>query len=179
MSRLRSLLIVSAAVASSLLGVSTASAQSPEVLYGADGAQGNLSRLYELNPATGGVVRDIGAIGHAVTGLAIDPATGTLYGATSRSTSGGETNPGHIITINKTTGAGTIVGDEVPGNEAIADITFTPDGGFYGWLEPGTDDLVTINKTTGAAAVVGESGLNTAGAGLASSPSGHALLHRQ
>jgi hypothetical protein len=54
----------------------------------------------------------------------------------------------------------------------VADITFTPDGTLYGWLEPGTDDLVTINLGTGAATVVGNSSLSTFGSGLASDASG-------
>jgi Ca2+-binding RTX toxin-like protein len=174
MSYVRRLLIVSSVVVSSLLGVATASAQTPELLYGADGAQGNLSNLYVINPATGAVSQTIGPIGFAVTGLAIDPATGALYGATSRSTSGGASNPGHIITINKTTGAGTLVGDEdtSPADQGAADITFTPDGTLYGWLEASADDLATINKTTGAATIVGNAGLSTAGSGLAADSSG-------
>ena len=53
-----------------------------EVLYGADGAGGNASNLYILNPATGGTVSTVGPIGFAVTGLAIHPTTRVLYGST-------------------------------------------------------------------------------------------------
>lgn len=173
MSHVRRVLIVSSVLVSSLLGVATASAQTPELLYGADGAQGNLSNLYVINPATGAVSQTIGPIGFAVTGLAIDPTTGILYGATSRSTNLGATNPGHIITINKSTGAGTLVGDEDPSStESSADLTIAPNGTMYGWLEPGTDDLITIDKATGLATVVGESGQSTAGSGLASDSAG-------
>ena len=44
---------------------------SAEILYGADGAQGHSSNLYTLNPASGAVVSTVGAIGFAVTGLAV------------------------------------------------------------------------------------------------------------
>ena len=84
----------------------------------------------------------------------------------------GETNTVSLITIDRTTGAGTFVGKERPDNEGAADITFTPDGTLYGWLEPGTDSLVTIDKATGAATIVGDSGLNTYGSGIASNSSG-------
>ena len=54
------------------------------VLYGANGAQGNPASLYILNPATGGIVSTVGAIGFAVTGLAVHPTTGVLYGSTAK-----------------------------------------------------------------------------------------------
>src|SRR3954453_9009779 len=174
MIRMRRLLAALVASCCALLAVaSLASAQ--EKLYGADGAQGNPSNLYLLDPSSGAVLQNIGPIGFAVTGLAVDPSTGTLYGATSR---GGRPptaapDPGSLITINKTTGAGTLVGDERPNDdEAAADITFTPDGALFGWLAPRPYDLVALDKPTGAATVVGESGLSTAGSGLASNSAG-------
>jgi len=152
----------------------TASAQ--EVLYGADGAGGNPSSLYILDPGSGAVVENIGPIGFAVTGLAVDPSDGTLYGSTSRQTSGGAPNPGSLIRIDRTTGAGTLVGDLRPDTETAADITFAADGTLFGWLQPDSRDLVTIDKATGAASIVGDSGLNTEGGGLASSPGGVLFL---
>jgi hypothetical protein len=138
-----------------------------QILYGADGAGGNpATNLYILDPATGAIVTTVGPIGFAVTGLAFHPTTGVLYGTTGNAS---PVEPGALITIDPTTGAGTLVGQLVPGNEAAADITFGSDGTLYGWLEPGTDDLVTIDLTTGAATVVGDSGLGTAGAALAGS----------
>lgn len=135
-------------------------------LLGADGAGGNLSNLYVLNEATGAVKSTIGPIGFAVTGLALDPNTGTLYGVTGGAD---PSNPGFLITINMTTGAGTIVGDLLAATtNPVADITFTSDGTLYGWSE-NTDDLVTINKTTGAATVVANSLHSTFGSGIAAS----------
>jgi Ca2+-binding RTX toxin-like protein len=144
---------------------SFASAQ--ERLLAADGANGSSANLYVLNPASGAVLQTIGPIGFAVTGLAIDPITGTLYGVTGR-----ENDDPVLITIDKATGAGTLVGDLNPANDnAVADITFTPDGTLFGWLQ-GPDDLVTINKATGLATVVGDSGLDTRGSGIASNAAG-------
>jgi hypothetical protein len=138
-----------------------------EVLYGADGAGGTTSNLYILNPATGAVVTTVGNIGFAVTGLAIHPSTGVMYGSTGRMSA---TSPHSLITIDKTTGAGTLVGTFLVGSaETMADLTFTSDGTLYGWLEPSTDSLFTINTATGQATLVGNSGLDTFGSGLAAS----------
>jgi hypothetical protein len=155
-----------------------ATASAKEVLYGAgsDGDGGSPSTLYILNPSTGGVLQSIGPIGFSVTGLAVDPTDGTLFGSTGRATSGGATNPGSLVKINRTTGAGTLVGDVRPDTEAAGDITFTPGGALFGWLVPTSNDLVTIDKGTAAASIVGDSGIGTIGSGLASSPSG-ILLH--
>ena len=51
------------------------------VLYGATGGEVN-SNLYMVDTATGATT-SIGPIGFAVTGLAVDPNSGTLYGSTS------------------------------------------------------------------------------------------------
>ncbi|MCI0457349.1 MAG: DUF4394 domain-containing protein [Gemmataceae bacterium] len=142
-------------------------AQGDLVLYGADGSGGNPSNLYIINPATGAVQQTVGPIGFGVTGLAFDPTTGTLYGST-----GAASRTQGLITINLTTGAGTLVGEFNLGGETMADIAFDSAGNLFGWAEPGSDDLFSINKATGAATSVGESGLATALSGLAISPSG-------
>jgi hypothetical protein len=152
--------------------LASAGAASADMLYAANGAGGNISTLYVLDANTGAVVRAVGPIGFAVTGLAIDPKSGTLYGSTGRQAADGQPNPGSLIKIDRSTGAGTLVGDERPNTETAADITFTPDGALYGWLEDVTDDLVSIDTATGAATVVGNSGLDTYGSGLASNSAG-------
>jgi len=115
--------------------------------------------------------------------LAVDPADGTLYGSTGRATGGGAPNPGSLIKINRTTGAGTLVGDLRPDTDTAGDLTFTPDGALFGWLvgsSGNSNNLVTIDKVTGAASVVGASGIaGNVGSGLASSVGGtlfHAAL---
>jgi hypothetical protein len=169
----RCLVVLFASTCGLLAATGSASA---ELLYGTDGAGNNPSNLYILNPSNGSVVRTVGPIGFGVTGLAIDPTTGTLYGTTGRNTGPGTgPSPGSLVTINRETGAGTLIGKLVPSSspgDPAADITFTPDGTLYGWLEPDTDSLVTIDKASGLATVVGESGLSTYGSGLASNASG-------
>jgi Ca2+-binding RTX toxin-like protein len=142
------------------------------LLYGADGAGGNANTaLYRVDPATGARTETIGPIGFSVTGLAFDPTTGILYGST---TSQDANEPGSLITINKQTGQGTLVGP--PGTTIItdctrgtADITFTSDGTLYGWTEC-EDDLVQIDKATGVGTIVGESGIDSLGSGIDADP---------
>jgi len=138
-------------------------------LYAADGATGNLANLYTLSPVTGAVTSMIGPIGFAVVGLAFDPLSGTLYGVTG----GADPNfPGHLLTIDKTTGTGTIVGDLYSSyTYPVPDITFTSDGTLYGWGRRNSEKLVTIDLTSGLATVVGLSPLESFGAGLAASAS--------
>lgn len=138
-------------------------ARAAPLLYGADGSGGNLSNLYIIDAATGAVVETVGPIGFAVTGLAVDPITGALYGATA----GAGSDPGVLLTIDPATGAGTIVGDFGTGGSPMADIAFDPSGDLFGWLEPIEDDLYRIDKTTGTATLVGDSGLFTGTSGLA------------
>src|SRR6185369_2090297 len=90
-----------------------------EILYAADGGGGNPSNLYILDPTTGGIVTTVGAIGFSVTGLAIHPTAGVMYGSTGRAAA---VSPHSLITINKATGAGTLVGSFTPGTETIADL---------------------------------------------------------
>jgi hypothetical protein len=172
MSRTLRFLVALAASSFALLAfASLGSAQ--EKLYAADGALGNSSNLYVLDPSTGAVLQTIGPIGFSVSGLAVDPATGTLYGST-----GGESDVrGALITINKATGAGSFVGEILGNDSAVPDITFTPDGTLYGWWR-GDDDLVRINKATGAGTFVGEAGPfpNAVGFGLASNAAGTLFL---
>jgi hypothetical protein len=166
MNRARAVAVASTLVCFAALPVA-APAATTQTLYGADGSGGNPSNLYEIDRDTGAVVRTIGPIGFAVTGLAIHPETAELYGSTGGMDAN---NPGSTIKIDKATGDGTLIGDQIPADEVgAADITFTSDGTLYGWSEA-TDDLVTINLAGGAATVVGESGAGTLGSGLSASP---------
>lgn len=160
---------VAALLAALLFPIRPASADVVNLLYGADGGQGNSADLYQLDPADGSVVENIGPTGFSVRGMAMDPTTGILYGTTS----GAGTSPGSLITIDTDTGDGTLVGDLQPSSdETVVDLAFTADGTLYGWLEPTSDDLVTIDKETGEATVVGDSGLSTFGGGTAADAAG-------
>jgi hypothetical protein len=165
-------------MASAGLMLASAGSASADLLYGANGAGNRPADLLILDPASGAVIRTVGPIGFGVTGLAIDPGTGTLYGVTGLNSNPG-TAPdfGSLITINRTTGAGTLVGKEVPGTSTrgTVDITFTPGGTLFGWFET-TDDLAKIDKSTGVATVIGDSGVSTYGGGFASNAAGTLFL---
>jgi len=70
------------------------------VLYGTLGTGSDISTLVQIDVTTGAVTV-IGSVGHAVNGLAWDATTGTLYGS-ARADAG-------LLTINTTTGAGSLV----------------------------------------------------------------------
>jgi hypothetical protein len=98
----------------------------------------------------------------------VQPGTGQLYGSTSRAA---PTAANSLIAINKTNGAGTLIGPHNVSNQALADLTFAPAGTqfgntLFGWVEPSSDDLARVNLANGAATIVGNSGLNTFGGGL-------------
>jgi Ca2+-binding RTX toxin-like protein len=139
------------------------------VLYGADGAGCNeFATLYTINPATGAKTAAIGPIGFAVTGLAVDPTTGQLYGSTGDC----EDPRGALLNINKATGEGTIINTPIVEDcdSGVNDITFTTDGQLWGWSRDCDDDLIKINKATGEGTLVGDSGLSSFGNGLSADP---------
>jgi hypothetical protein len=169
---LRFFAALAASCCSLLAFASLSSAQ--QILYGANGGSANPStNLFLLDPSSGAVLQTGGPIGFPVTGLALDPSTGTLYGVTANDA---PTDAHHLITINTTTAAGTDVGDLT---RQVGDITFTPDGTLFGWTkQSGFGALVTIDKASGASTVVGPSGLPccTFGSGLASNAAGTIFL---
>ena len=125
----------------------------------------NFSKLYNIN-YTNGAATFIGDIGYRlVGGLAFD-ANGTLYGVGETLTLGGPPPEGNLflITINRTTGAGTAVG--ALGVQAqFQDIAFkNSNGQLYAYA---SGDLYNINKTSGAATLVGATGNPEIGTGLA------------
>jgi hypothetical protein len=146
-------------------------ASAAPVLYGATGASDTdtlpASNLYTLNPATGAAT-SVGPIGKAITGLAFDDTTITLYGVTAGVSLDGTER--QLLVINQTNGSSTVVGSL--GTNEIEDIAFNGKGELFGWNETG-DDLVKIDKASGAVTKVGESGLGvTFGNGVAFNPQG-------
>jgi DNA-binding beta-propeller fold protein YncE len=126
-------------------------------MFATDGAQQTASTLYRLDPRDGSVVQTIGAIGFEhVTGLAFQPGSSMLYGATSN---GSE----QLLSIDPSTGAGISLGQH---GLTTPDLAFSPGGVLYAWAE-GVDDLHTLDLGTAAAASVGECGANTSSTGLA------------
>jgi len=154
-------------------GLASAATAAP-VLYGATGADSTdtspppVSKLYSIDPANGAATA-IGSIGSAVTGLAVDPTSGTLYGVTADVERAG--TPRQLLSINPATGAGTVVGS-IGANE-IEDIAFNSAGQLYGWNTVG-DSLARISKTAPVSVTsVGPSGAGvTFGGALAFGVSG-------
>jgi Ca2+-binding RTX toxin-like protein len=155
------------------------------VLYGYEAGfdDDNLRNLYTIDPATGARGQIIGppavggAAGFELTGLAVDPTTGQMYG----STSDGDEIVGApaIVKLNQATGAASFVGYVfLDCSSPIQDITFTTTGQMFGWTKNcgGGDRLVQINKTTGRGTALGPSGLGFSnGGGLAADPDDNTL----
>ena len=144
-----------------------------QTLYGSTSS--GHGELYILNPATGGVVQDVGPLNdssannYSVTGLAFDPLTGVLYGST-----GGQTGT-ELLTINPLTGLVNVIGSFNTGinGNTMADLAFDTSGDLYGIGSTGGANLYKINLGTGQGTLVGSSGLSfTTGGGLAISSAG-------
>jgi hypothetical protein len=127
-------------------------------LYAAIGGS-TASNLYTVDPATGQAT-SVGPTGYAITGLAVDPTSGVMYGATSNNSPG---TSNALIIINPSSGVGTLVA-AFSGGSTIADITFDSNGQMYGWTESG-DHPVSINKSTAAVTVLNATSLGTFGDG--------------
>ena len=173
----KSLLLLSSLAAFSLGGL-LSQAQAGLTLYGSAFSSDffdpnhNLSTLYQINEVSGSATA-IGSIGFRIVGGIDFDSAGTLYGV-------GETfdNPPNgippvgtlsLITINRTTGAGTAVAALTLGGNPLStsfqDISFrNGDGQLHAYS---SGDLYTINKVTGAVALVGTTGEAEIGGGLA------------
>ena len=168
--------IVSAG-AFALLGVgSTAHA----ALFASTSA-GGPGELYVLNPANGAVLQDVGPLNdvlganYPITGLAVNPVTGVLFGSTGNAVSATEAR---LVSIDPATAVVTFIGtfDAGPTNSSgapatMSDIAFDASGNLYGVGSIGGPQLYSINTATGKATVIGTTGLtSTSGGGLAISP---------
>lgn len=118
------------------------------LLYAALGGPNTTSDLYLLNP-TDASETSIGPIGFAMTGLAFHPTSGVLYGVTNNNSA---SNPRSLITVNTTTGAGTLVGS-LGLATPINDCAFDSAGNLYGFRQS-TRTLYQINTATGTATQV-------------------------
>lgn len=168
-----------------VLGSAERASAAGEVLYAATGSgptsgcSGTAASLYTVNTGTGALTLvgpiKIGTtqVNH-VTGLAFDPTTGTLYGYMNGQQSNcSDFAHGTLLTIDKTTGAATVVGSQGLSAVQSPDMTFDPFGQAYLWAEcdfscnPIREDLMTANKATGTSALVGECGCSAYSAGIA------------
>jgi len=112
--------------------------------------------LVKINAATG-VGTAVNPAAHMtfdvrVTGLAYDPVADTLYGITS----GFATRNSELVTINRTSGAETLVGGTLQAFNAHESLVLDTSVNPSKLLSGGTT-LYEINKTTGVASVVGGS----------------------
>jgi hypothetical protein len=149
-------------------GLTSASAQT---LYGAG------IDFYILNPSTGAVVTDFGAIKDAsnntyfLTGLAFDSVNGILYGSTNNQS---PTAPRSLVSVNPSNGQVTVIGAYNAGSgNTMADLTFdATTNTLYGGGSM-TGDLYSLSIVTGAATDVGASGLTgLRGVGVAADAAG-------
>jgi hypothetical protein len=125
--------------------------------YGIDkfGSQAN---TFATVSATDGTITPIGTSNPSAdpggfTGFAQDPTTGTLYasGVSCGSSS-------HLYTIDRNTGASTLVG-ELTGMPCAIWIAISPDGLMYS-VDIVNDATFAVDKNTGAASLLGSIGFN-------------------
>ena len=139
------------------------------ILVAADGKTGEPGNLYRIDPATG-TATTVGSVGFAITGLAFAP-DGRLFG--SEATQSGNRGTARLIEIDLDTGEGSVVGELFDGainHNSTADLTFVGSR-LLGWTESG-DDPIEIDVTDGSVTVIGNSGISSAGSGLATDATG-------
>ena len=126
--------------------------------------------LYIVNLANGtaslvGAIRLPGSKPIGVTGMAVHPTTGVLYGITSEQS---PNNPRSLVIIDPNSGGATLVGDL---GRVGSDIAFDGKGTLYVWL-PGSSQLGTVNLSNAEVVPVGKPGPAGSPAGIAIDPSG-------
>jgi hypothetical protein len=97
-----------------------------------------LTTLIEINPSTGALINSVGAIKVGtsllkITDLACQPGTGTLFGLDN-------STPSNLYTINKATGAATLVGTTAIQRGGLG---FAPDGRLFAVSV--NDELAQLN----------------------------------
>lgn len=128
-----------------------------QILYAAIGDDSG-NGLYTINPTTSastfvGPIAIGGTTQVGVTGLAIHPLSGVMYGVTTEETT-------RLITIDPATGNATVIGDVSP--DAVPDITFSADGTLYGWqkgIPAGLRASPTSSKASGRRSLVPSQGV--------------------
>lgn len=115
----------------------------------------NAGTLYLIDPATG-AAKAIGPLriqGRpiGITGLAVHPKTGVIYGITAGSS---PNNRNSLVTIDPNTAEATLIGQM---RVAGSDITFDNDGELFIWL-PDTNQVGRINLASGRVTALGEIG---------------------
>lgn len=157
-----------------------------EITFGASGTMTTVlfaaksifsgSNLYTLDPASG-ASDSIGSTGRAITGLAQRPSDGVLFAVTTPNSS---SNPTSLLTLDKDTGAATLVGalTGMASGGPIPDIAFASDDTLYGYSANSPRRLHTINTSTGVCTEVSTTEVPTpfSGGGLACTASDELYL---
>ena len=169
------------AAAFAIVMVSTASPSTAQTLDAASvrtlaegGSEGIGGSLYsvELKSGSASLVAPIrlnGASPLGITGMAVHPLTGVMYGITSPLS---RTNPHSLVIINPETGDAQMVG---PLRLAGSDIAFNRMGILFTWL-PETHQLGVVNLETGNVTAIGNPGQAGPPAGLAIDSTGTAYI---
>jgi uncharacterized repeat protein (TIGR01451 family) len=114
------------------------------------------NNLYQLDPATGGVISTIPITpppnGETYSGFALDPTSGVLYAS---STNVGTSS---LFTVDVDTGVATLIGP-ITGSGCNIAIAIDGTGQIYGY-DICTDDFWAIDKNTGAGTVIGSIGFD-------------------
>ena len=168
------------------------SGASADTLYAATGSNNAAANLYTVDSTTGAatLVAPIMVGATQVThlsDLAVDPTDGTMYGFANSDwcCSPGDFDDGTLMTIDKVTGAATVVGTVGGVQLRASDLTFDRFGTLYAWsagcgndegCDTNASDLFTLDTSTGAATKVGESGTIGFQTGLASDSKGRMYM---
>lgn len=104
-----------------------------------------------------------------VTGLAIHPTTGVMYGITPKNS---PKHPQSLITVDPSTGRAAVIGSM---RHAGSDIAFTREGVLYAWL-PGQGQLAWIDLTSANLTLIGPARGAGPPAGLSIDPEGSAYI---
>jgi hypothetical protein len=145
-------------------------------LFGATAADPG-GELYVLDPATGGVLRDVGPLNDAagrnyrVTGLSFHPRTGILYGSTVDSPTVDPATASRLVIIDRQTAQVAVVAPFRIGATnppaTMLDLAFSRHGTLYGVPSVGSPTIVSIDIPTGRADGGGTGSPNAEGGGVA------------
>ncbi len=107
-----------------------------------------------------GVITPVGPTGESISGLAVDPTNGQLYGSV-----GGflPTSPDGIVQIDRDTGASVVIGTTGLGG-ATPDLMFDESGNLFGAKGGGSgspNSLIAIDKSDGFGVAIGPTGVGS------------------
>lgn len=130
-------------------------------LYASQAGPRSSSDLFTIDPLTG-VATSIATMTVALTGMALDPTSNIMYGATSQSSN----SPRCLVTVDLVTGATTVIGQflEDGSGTGVGDISFDRSGQLWGWSSF-SGRLLQIDKATGAFITRGDRFIGSAGCG--------------